>query len=326
MSHPASSPARVWGLADEHSGQAAQALGVIAKLGVPYALKNLDYNPLGALPNGLLGASVAGLSRHSAAMIAPPWPKLIIASGRRTVPVLRYIKKKSPSTVAVYLMWPGSTRGIDLIVVPEHDEAPKLRNVITTAAPLHAVTPETLVAARQAWLPQFSHLPKPWVALAVGGDTKHGRYTAADWHALIKQSVRLAGSGSLLITTSRRTPPSAIDLITPLLQIPHLLHRWDTDKDNPYMGILGCADAIIVTGDSLSMAAEACVSGKPVFIFSTPGVTPEKYARFHLALASRGIARPLNDLSDIDWTPENVLDDAGAIAAEIRARFPQALA
>ena len=37
-------------------------------------------------------------------------------------------------------------------------------------------------------------------------------------------------------------------------------------KDNPIMGFYACADRIIVTGDSVSMACEACGSGKPVLV------------------------------------------------------------
>jgi mitochondrial fission protein ELM1 len=155
----------------------------------------------------------------------------------------------------------------------------------------------------------------------VGGHTKQGDYTAADWRELIKLSQQLAGGGSLLITTSRRTPPEAVALFKPLLTVPHLLHRWDTDKDNPYLGLVGAADAIVVTGDSLSMCAEACVSGKPVFIFSNPQVAPAKHRRLHSELFERGMARPLDITAG--WQPTAPLDDAGQVADEIRRRFPQ---
>src|SRR5262249_1170230 len=42
---------------------------------------------------------------------------------------------------------------------------------------------------------------------------------------------------------------------------------WAARGDNPYLAFLGLADAIIVTGDSISMLAEACATGKPVHIF-----------------------------------------------------------
>lgn len=315
----------VWGLVDDRTGHTGQVLGVIAKLGVPYVLKRLDYNALTFLPSFLLGASLLGVDKARSSPLAPPWPSLVIAAGRRTLPALRYIKKKSPSTVAVYLMWPGTAHPIDLIAAPAHDSPPARANVITTTAPLHAVTAETLAAAREAWAPQFAHLPRPWVAVSIGGNTKQGRYTAADWRMLVEGAQALAGHGSLLISTSRRTPPEALAVIQPLLTKPHVLHRWHTDKDNPYLGLLGAADAIVVTGDSLSMCAEACVSGKPVYVYASDSVTPPKHRAMHEALYRNGMARPLDAFATLDWRPTAPLDDAAFVAAEIRKRFPQAL-
>lgn len=314
----------IWGLVDDTVQ--GQVLGVIAKLGQPYTLKRLEYNALACLPNALRGSTLIGVDRVGSAPIAPPWPRLVIAAGRRTIPVLRYIKRKSRSTVTVYLMRPDSLRGIDLAAVPAHDLPPKRDNILTTLAPLHAITPETLDAARKSWLGQFAHLPRPWVAVLMGGDTRHGRYTAADWRELLQQAQSLAGEGSVLIATSRRTPAEAIAICDALIQGPHLLHRFHTDKDNPYLGILACSDMIIVTGDSLSMCAEASVAGKPTFIYAVPRVTPEKYTRFHASLYEHGIARPFDINATTGWAPKTALDDAGRVAYEIRARFPQAMA
>lgn len=316
----------VWALVDDRAGHTGQVLGVLGKLGLPYQLKRLEYNALGRLlPPQLQGASLRGLSKR-AAPIAAPWPKLVIAAGRRTLPALRYIKRMSPLTVTVYLMWPGTTEGIDLIAAPEHDNPPDQANVIRTLAPLHAVTSETLTTARQAWAAQFAHLPRPWVALALGGNTKHGEFTANDWRTVIGKAQDLAGQGSLLVTTSRRTPSDAVKLAGTLIGIPHLLHRWDIDKDNPYLGMLAAADSIVVTGDSLSMCAEACVTGKPVYIYAPEKIIPPKHKKLHAALYARNMARPLESANQQNWSPTTGLDEAGMVAREIRTRFPQVFA
>jgi mitochondrial fission protein ELM1 len=316
-------PVPVWGLVDDRTGHTGQVLGVIGKLGMPFVLKRLEYNWKTYLPASLFGASLATLDDSHSAPIQAPWPSLVIAAGRRTIPIAHYIKKKSPKTIIAYLMWPGSESGFDLIAVPKHDEAGEGDNIITTIAPLHAVTPETLNAAREAWLPRFQHLPRPWVAVTIGGNTKHGKYTAADWRELITRARDLAPTGTLMITTSRRTPKEALDVIAPLLAGgSHILHRWDVDKDNPYLGLLGCADAIIPTGDSLSMCTEACVSGKPVYIFAPEHAAPKKHKRLHDALYDKSFARPLDANSSLDWKPASGLDDAGLVAAALKVRFP----
>lgn len=315
--------ASVWGLVDDRTGHTGQVLGVIAKLGLPYQLKRLEYNALGRLlPNSLLGASMLGVNTARSAPLGPPWPSLVIAAGRRTVPVLRAIEKRSPHTATVYLMWPGSAQGIDLVVAPVHDAPPAAANIMTTLAPLHAVTPETLSSAREAWTPQFAHLPRPWVGLCLGGNTKHGSYGETDWRQLIASAKHMAGLGSLIVTTSRRTPVEALGWIeAALVGTPHLLHRWDRDKDNPYLGLLGCADGLIVTGDSLSMCAEACVSGRPVYIYAPEHLIPEKHKKLHRALYARDMARPLEPSASLDWHPTAPLDEAGLVAHEIRKRF-----
>lgn len=318
----------VWGLVDDRTGHTGQVLGVIAKLGLPYVLKRLECNTLGRLlPNSLLGASLIGIDKKRSAPLTPPWPSLVIAAGRRTVPALRYLKKHAPQTITVYLMWPGSARGIDLVVAPVHDAPPVQANIITTLAPLHAVTPETLAAARDAWNQQFQHLPRPWVTICIGGASKHGEYSASDWQQIFSHARAMVGQGSLLITTSRRTPVDAVGMIEQWVAgIPHLLHRWDRDKDNPYLGMLGCADAVIVTGDSLSMCAEACVSDKPVYIYASEKILPEKHKKLHAALFGRDMARPLTAEASLNWHPAAPLDEAAMVAREIRTRFPNAVA
>ena len=314
----------IWGLVDDRTGHTGQVLGVINKLGVPYELKRLEYNGLARLPTALLGATMRHVDRAASALITPPYPPLVIAAGRRTLPVLRAIKQQTPATKTIYLMWPEVQSGLDLIVVPEHDEPPTAPNIISTIAPLHAVTPETLAAARAAWATAFAHLPRPYVALCLGGDTKQGSYSVAEWREVIHRAIQLTGHGSLLVTTSRRTPKEALDLCEPLLHLPHYLYRWDRDKDNPYLGMLALADTIVVTGDSLSMCAEACVAGVPVFIYARKEVAPIKHRTLHDTLYKRGMAHPLDGTAHASWRPAAPLDDIGRVAAEIRARFPEA--
>ena len=315
----------VWGIVDDRTGHTGQVLGVISRLGLPYALKRLEYNRFAILPSVLVGASLMAVDTALSAPLTPPYPPLVIAAGRRTLPVLRYIKKHSPTTRTIYLMRPETMQGIDLAVMPEHDGVAPAANIITSLAPLHAVTPDTLARARAMWEPKFAELPRPFITLCLGGATKRGRYNAAQWREVIQRSVLLAGHGSLLITTSRRTPREAFDLCEPLLQLPHVLHRWETDKENPYLGMLACADGIVVTGDSLSMCAEACMTGAPVFIYAANNVAPPKHQQLHQTLYDRGLAHPLNNASRLDWHPASSLDDVGYVVAEIQKRFGDAL-
>ena len=88
--------------------------------------------------------------------------------------------------------------------------------------------------------------------------------------------------GSILITDSRRTGNEAQEAIMQeLSDIPTYSYLWDKDMgQNPYLGYLGCADDLIVTGDSVSMCCEACGTGKQVQIYSGSGWLDAKHRRF----------------------------------------------
>ncbi|MBT5646243.1 MAG: hypothetical protein HOJ41_00140, partial [Rhodospirillaceae bacterium] len=93
---------------------------------------------------------------------------------------------------------------------------------------------------------------------------------------------------------------------------------WDGSGDNPYFGLLGLADAIVVTADSVSMVSEACATGKPVHVIELDGGSA-KFARFHEALRRAGITRPFNGTLE-SWTYD-APDDTARVAAEIVHRI-----
>ena len=307
----------VWVLVDDRAGNKSQALGVAKalglslglSLGLAFEVKNIAYNKAASLPNVVLGASFKTLTTSSREALRSPWPDLVIAAGRRTAPVAGHIKKRSGGkTKLVHIMYPGK-RGEDdfaLIAVPEHDQlAPAENRFEMTGAP-HGVTPEVLDEARTQWAGKFDHLPKPHVALIVGGDTKRKSFTPNMAKDLGEQAANLANEagGSLLITTSRRSSPKATKaLLDAVGDIPKTVFKWGDAGDNPYFGYLARADHIIVTGDSVSMCSEACATPKPVYIFAPKALIGDKHARLHDGLYAKGYARPLQALKTLDdWT------------------------
>ena len=72
----------------------------------------------------------------------------------------------------------------------------------------------------------------------------------------------------LMISTSARTPRHAARELTAGLRSPFFLFDWHAGTaDNPYLAFLAMADRFIVTGESMSMLAEACATRRPVYIF-----------------------------------------------------------
>ena len=312
----------VWALADERPGNASQCLGVAEALGLEFQVKDLAYSAAGALPNAALGASFRGLTAASRAGLTPPWPDVVVAAGRRTGPVARHIKRLGGGApFLAYIMFPGRA-GIaefDLVSVPYHDRVAARSNVMRITGAPHRVTEKALREAAAAWRRRLGGLPRPWIALIVGGSTRRRRFTEAMARELGRTANAMAetAGGALLVSTSRRSGPSALALVAEIA-VPSHLYQWGDGGDNPYAGYLGLADTVIVTGDSVSMCSEACATPGPVYIYAPEALCAPKHGRFHQGLFAGGYARPLSGRLE-DWGHEP-LNAARDIALEIRKR------
>jgi hypothetical protein len=98
---------------------------------------------------------------------------------------------------------------------------------------------------------------------------------------------------------------------------------WDGAGENPYFGLLGLADAVLVTADSVSMVSEAAASGKPVHVVDLDGGSA-KFARFHAGMRAAGITRPF--AGAIEAWRCSPPDDTARAGAEIRRRLATRLA
>jgi mitochondrial fission protein ELM1 len=314
-------PPLTWVLADDRPGNVNQALAVAEALGWPFVIKSIRYRALARLPNLLLGASALGLTAASRRALVPPWPALVIAAGRRSAPVARWLKGCQPATFLVQLMWPGSARGLDLVVVPRHDGRAEQAGVLRVPGVPHRITPARLAEAAAALAPRLQDLPRPYIACLIGGSSRHRWFTRSDALELASQANALAGKqgGSLLVTTSRRTGAACAAALACAITAPRMLHQYAPGSDNPYLGLLGAADAIVVTADSASMCVEACASGKPVFLFRPAAGAPAKLTRLHRWLEREGYLRPLG----APWPGgcPRPLNPAASVAEAVRARL-----
>jgi hypothetical protein len=248
---------------------------------------------------------------------SPPWPDLLIATGRQSVPASLYIRRHSPRTRRVQIQKPGiHPRNFDLVIAPVHDDLWGA-NVIQTTGALHRATPERLAAESRAFAPHVAELPRPRIGVLIGGASGVYRFGANDARALAKELVGQASrlGGSLLVTPSRRTGEENVRVLRDALSgTPH--YFWDGASINPYFGMLGGADVLLVTADSVNMITEACASGHPVYVYALPGGS-EKSERFHEGLYLRGYARPYN--GSLELLPTNRLYEMTRVARAVEA-------
>lgn len=263
---------RIWILVTDKAGDAAQMRALARAAGLVADEKRLTFNGLARLPSLLFGASVAGLRETGRRALAPPWPDLVLSSGRRSVAVARWIRRQSGGKallVHVGRPW-GRLRWFDLVFAMPQYDLPDRPNVFQARMPFNALAPAAIERGVAIWAPRLVDRPRPFIAVLLGGPARPLAFDA-DTARLLGESVAArarAVGGTVLLSTSRRTPPAAANAaIAPLNEGLDVVYRFrPDDPDNPYAAFLALADEIVVTGDSASMLAEALRSGRKVAV------------------------------------------------------------
>lgn len=308
----------IWILADDRAGNVNQLLGIVEALGEPYERKDIRYTKWVKLPNVLQGASFIGIDKESQSQFKALWPEVVLSAGRRSFPVALKIKKLSgDQTKIVQIMSAGkfSDKKADLVVLPMHDNyRGNAQNVMQVVGSPHRVSVKKLKTEKEHWRNVLEKYPTPRVSVIVGGATKDHPFTLSSAQKLV-EGVKSLKAGSLLITTSRRTPKEVVALLKKELPEPKFFYTFGDQAENPYFGLLSWADKIVVTGDSMSMCSECCAAGVPVFIFAPTEMIGQKHARFHQSLYQSGYASPLGGQEVVAVHPLNPAPD---IAERIR--------
>jgi uncharacterized protein len=312
-----------WVITEGIAGTENQCIGVAEALGVTPVIKRVKLkSPWKELSPWLCWGHGNALARDSDP-IAPPWPDLVLASGRKSIGIARHIREQAQGkTFVVQIQDPRvSPRHFDLVVVPQHDPT-RGGNVIVTKAGLHRVTPKKIAAEKERLEKLIPKVPHPRVAVLIGGTSKHHTMTPANAKALAQQLLALVDhqKTGLLITASRRTGEENRRLLADMLRGPNIFF-WDGAGENPYFALLALADYIIVTEDSVSMISEALSTGKPVYIASLEGGAA-RLDMFHKLLQEQGYTRPFTGMLE-KWSYEPP-DDTERVAREIRERLAAA--
>jgi mitochondrial fission protein ELM1 len=312
-----------WILTNGMAGFETQALGVAEALGLAPRIKRV------APP-----APYRWLAPHGPAApdakIAPPWPDLLIASGRQSIPYARMIRRRSNGkTFTVVLQDPRvAPSHFDLVWAPAHDRL-EGANVLTTLVSPHRLTRARLESEAARIAPIVAHLPHPRVAVLLGGTNAVYAFTEETAARIGAQLANLADKfhAGLMVTPSRRTGEKQTRIVREALKDrPAIV--WDGAGENPYFGFLGQADAVVVTCDSVNMVGEAAFTGKPVYVIELDGGKSRKEAKFRRFLDGvyeSGAARPFaGRLESWEYAPLNATHEiADAIRRAIETRLAE---
>ncbi len=321
-----------WVITEGYVGMEVQAKALSQALGLSPEIKRVAAPPIWPwLPVSLWPAPLY-FARARGALLDPPWPEILITCGRRSAAIAIAIRRESrkqsgPGTFTVHIQNPQVVpRRLDLVITPSHDLRNIRRyheqgpNIITTLGSLHELEPRGLAAEAEKIRARFAHLPRPLVAVLVGGPSKTYRMGVDCMEVLgagLRRLVGTTGCG-LIVLTSRRTGEANRAALGRALEGTGA-YFWDGEGENPYRGLLGLADGLVVTCDSVNMMTEAGASGKPVYVAMFHS-SSKRILTFHQEMQETGHARVFEGEVDFDWKPEPLLETP-RIAAEIAARY-----
>ena len=228
----------------------------------------------GRTTDGLAGgrAGFPGAASLSRRPHAGRYPDIMITCGRRmagfALAMRRRARADGKPMQIVQLQDPRLPPSMfDALVVPRHDRA-RGANVLVTTGSLNRLTLDSIKSAMMAlpsrWLTTTRHTA---VAVMIGGDNRRYRITPEMADGMADRLARFAAGAkaTLMIMASRRTPDGLVERLCANLPAGGAMLP-QKGEPNVYPGVLGLAQAVIVTSDSVNMASEAAITGKPVLI------------------------------------------------------------
>src|ERR687891_731959 len=171
---------RIWVLLGHRKGDNNQPLALARALGLPFETRSVRYNNLRRLPNRLLGRSLVSVRPEARQWFQPPWPDLVLAIGRRSVPVARYIRHASGGrTKLVHLGNPRlDPKHFDLVITtPQYGVPPAGRVLRLPLAITAAQSRQDLTEEEGRFV---EALPRPHRLMVLGGPNKHWRVDETD--------------------------------------------------------------------------------------------------------------------------------------------------
>ncbi len=291
---------KVWVLTDNKIGSSKQGVALAEILGYEYETKEVSYTTWAKFPNFIPFLDGLVLDKKTKELLSKKEvPDILISSGRRLARVCSYLKGKYPKTKFIQILKPDlPLKTFDAVVLPHHDNIrlsplDNKKKIIRVNGAIVNLSNDEIVDSEKTWAPTFSHLPKPKIALLIGGSARGCKMESKHAVELAQQTIELAKklNGSILVSDSRRTDTSLSNLIFDEIRrskVPHFIYSSKSTEKNPYKGFLVCVDYIIVTGDSISMCIESIYMKKPVIIYSPRAMVSKKHWRFIEQLVSDG--------------------------------------
>ncbi len=290
MTQSAAAP-RIWVVVGDKAGDNAQVDAVVEQLPWRVEYRRLLFKKPFKTGKPPFFASLYHVDAAHSDPLTPPWPDFVITIGRRPAMAALWIRRQSGDRTGIVLFGRPKRhpRHFSLIVVSGQFQLPDGANIVRVSLPLMRIDRQRLAREAAHWQPHFEQRAHPLIAVLVGGATRPFVFDADSARELIALARGYCGTtGSLYVTTSRRTPAAAVGAIRASLGERDTLFEWRAEAtQNPYFGLLAHADGFVVTGDSMSMITEVARLNRPLAIYP---LRRSKFATTASALLPRWLA------------------------------------
>ncbi|GBR06803.1 mitochondrial fission ELM1 family protein [Asaia siamensis] len=302
-------------IAEDFAGMRAQASGLVERAGLEWHFHPVRIEGFWKrIPTRFCPAPL----RATAPIELPEETRLLVSVGGTGGAVAAAVKKRTGLPLVQIQNPRMAARHFDLIIANVHDEIAG-PNIVSVRTALHGVTRAKLDLARAKWQQRLAVPDRALLSVLIGGANGRFGFGVTEARGLADHLITIMNSApvAVALTPSRRTDAEALNVLKERLAA-HPAWIWDGEGENPYHGLLACADAIAVTTDSVSMMSEAAATDAPVMIIDLPGRS-RRISAFVRTLAEADRVRPFTG----KWAPWSVtaLDDTGRGADEMIRRL-----
>ena len=215
------------------------------------------------------------LERGSYEQLIKTYAEFVVSCGSSLSPVNIFMAREN-NAKNVAIMEPNIFMGLkkfSLALIPEHDNPPARKNVVTTLLAPNLIDDESLRLGAEKIKARFKIADEECAGLLIGGDNPEFILSPEIIKRVIDEVVRFCEKNklSLLVTTSRRTPKDIEALVKERLDnvscAKLVIIANEGNFDGALNGIAALSKFMIVSGESISMVSEAVAAGKKPVIF-----------------------------------------------------------
>ena len=255
-----------------------------------------------------------------------PQEVLLISAGSRTAPYLLAVSRILGCQSAV-LMTPKylGTAPFDFGIIPSHDFMEERANELVTLGAPNRINRDEIKSMGEVLLKEFpSQGDRRW-AILIGGENSTFRIPPTWVEKSLSPILNRAQEEKveIYLATSRRTrgeTEQAIQQLCKKYSNVRLVWLASEHKENPVPGLLGLAERVFCTEDSISMVSESLTAGKPVTLLQTEYIRGPKKTLKHWGLklgflSSRSAWKPdkfatlYNEFQSKGWLQEDEKKD-----------------